>query len=171
MNETRRDRSRELRAETMEKVAVLADRRLHDTRFDWLRSRERRRAFVAVWFVVVLAVALGALLDQPVLDVVGLIVAGLVTWLLRVVVRAIVDLPDEVLDERQVARRDSAYRLAYSALLSCVSLALVAMYVMADGQRPSYTVLPSHLNALFLATMLLGFGLPSAIFAWTETEI
>lgn len=173
MNETqdRRARARELRADAMDDVARRAEKGFADTRFDGWRSRGRRRGVIVTWALLVVAIAGVTLLDEPLVTIGSFAVGGAATWFLRVLVRAVPDLPEEVLDERQVVRRDRAYRTAYQVVVAVALVTTLAMYIAADGTRPEYDILPSHVNALFMVILFGALGLPSAVYGWSEQEV
>jgi hypothetical protein len=106
-------RRAERRDRAMEDVARRAEKNLRDTRFDGVRTLGARRAVIATYGVLVVAIAGAMLLDNALLTIAGFVVGGTASWFLRSLVRAVPDMPDEVLDERQISRRDSAYRVAY----------------------------------------------------------
>lgn len=167
------DRSETLsrRLADQEAVERAADRRLSDTRWDWLRPIGRRRAVVVLWGISVVAGALLTAWDNALVTVLALIVGAAIVWVLRLVVRTVVDLPDEFLDERQVAVRDRVYRTAYSTLIALALVVLLAMYIAWDGERVAYEAQPSHINGVFYALLFGGLGLPSAIYAWTQRDV
>lgn len=87
----------------MDHIERVAARRFEDTRFNPLRPRGRRRTLVVAWVGLTLATTAVIAAGDPIANVVAIVGGAAGVWLLRVVVRSVVDLPDEVLDERQVA--------------------------------------------------------------------
>lgn len=78
--------------------------------------------------------------------------------------------PDNDLDERQVQIRNQAYRLAYIGISTLIILALVYTMLAQDFHwyLPTGSV---ETNVLFWSVWFLVMTLPSAILAWTETEV
>lgn len=110
----------------------------------WFANRRARRRMVVAWSVALVATAvlplamrlqdtLGpalviggigmGLVAEPFL---GFFVASMLGWMLRTAVRRVADLPDEDIDERQVALRDRTYLVAYRVLSVSVARLLLA---------------------------------------------
>lgn len=147
-----------------------AARLQHDHRYDALRPLPRRRALVVVALGAIAALSgtlwlAGSAWLAALLWLVA--VAGLV--LLRRVVRETADLPDDALDERLVAVRDSAYRTAFATVAALCVAVLVPLWIAVDGF--DYTVTAGNLHALLWAVILTTLTLPSAILAWTERDL
>ncbi len=138
---------------------------LNDTRWNALRTRKARRALVvgfsaAAIGLLVTAIDFGAGEEiNGLLSGVVFIAFGALLFLgyfaLRTSVRQLADAPDELLDERQIAVRNSvylhAYRLSAGVLLSILVVAL-------------YDIL-SWPNVLFTVAMVMA-ALPSMVLAW-----
>ncbi len=96
-------------------------------------------------------------------------VAGALGWVLRTAVRRVADLPDEDIDERQIALRDRTYLIAYRILATTVAWLLLAAWIVADASATR--IVSSSVadwimsDALFFVITLLAF-LPSAVLAW-----
>ena len=78
--------------------------------------------------------------------------------------------PDGQLDERQVQVRNRAYRLAYAGVCMLIMLFLAYLQLAPGLQWP----IPSgsgQINPLFWGVYTFIVTLPSAILAWTETEM
>jgi hypothetical protein len=89
--------------------------------------------------------------------------------LLRIAVRSIADAPDELLDERQIAVRNTSFRYAYFILSYILMGLMVLMFFgpelqmfQPEGNDGSYVVIA----ALFVST-----SLPSMVMAWREKDI
>jgi len=162
-----------------------------------LGRRDARRALVAVWSSTVIATALvplmmrleGADEERGVvgeLDLMlrrevyaGLLGALVLGWMLRAVVRGIADLSDSVIDERQLALRDRAYRSAYRIAGGTVHSVLIGARLAADIIAPavafqgvSAAVAAWIMSELLLMLATLFVFLPSAVLAWrTPDEI
>ncbi len=88
---------------------------------------------------------------------------------LRIAVRSIADAPDELLDERQIAVRNTSFRYAYF-ILGYILLGLMVMMLFGpelqmfqpEGNDGSYLV---------IATMFACAALPSMVMAWRERDI
>jgi hypothetical protein len=88
---------------------------------------------------------------------------------LRIAVRSIADAPDELLDERQIAVRNTSFRYAYYgmgyvilALLSLMIFGPELMMLQAEGNDGSY---------LMIATLFAYASMPSMVMAWRERDI
>lgn len=78
--------------------------------------------------------------------------------------------PDDQVDERQVQIRNQAYRFAYMGLSTLVLLVFIYFTLANDFHWPipgSY----DQLSSLFWVTWSFVLTLPSAILAWTETNV
>lgn len=171
MTDRRSTRAAARRSRTTAQVAEQAERGFRDTRLDPLRPLARRRAVIVTWSVLVVGAAVTVALAGPLVDLLAIAVAATATWLVRALVRTIADLPDEVLDERLVVRRDSGYRVAYQFLAGVTSLLLVVLYIVGDAARLDVTITPDHLSGALWLVILLAMGMPSAAFGWAEPEV
>ena len=89
--------------------------------------------------------------------------------LLHISVRSIADAPDELLDERQIAVRNTSFRYAYF-LLGCIIMGLMVLMLFGpelqmfqpEGNDGSYIV---------IATLFACAALPSMVMAWRERDI
>lgn len=136
------------------------------------RTRTRRRALVLVVVAGLLGVLGFSLVDGPVggLGLLASMVVTLGAWFfLRHLVRALPDLPDEALDERQVLVRGEYYRQAFILLGALCVLApwvggLVLSVVGVDAIEPT---------DLFLVAPPLTFlvaSLPTLATGWCEPD-
>jgi hypothetical protein len=88
---------------------------------------------------------------------------------LRIAVRSIADAPDELLDERQIAVRNTSFRYAYF-ILGYIILGLMLLMLIGpdlklfepEGEDGSYIV---------IATLFACAALPSMVMAWRERDI
>lgn len=78
--------------------------------------------------------------------------------------------PDDQLDERQVQARNQAYRLAYIGVSALIIL-LITGLLLADHIHQPLTVNYDQLSPVFWTIWTLVMVLPSAILAWTESDI
>jgi O-antigen/teichoic acid export membrane protein len=90
---------------------------------------------------------------------------------LRIAVRSIADAPDELLDERQIAVRNTSYRYAYFILCYILMGLMVMVFFGPDlqmfqpeGNDGSYVYVAV---AIFFACA----ALPSMVMAWRERDI
>ena len=154
-------------------------------------QRRARRLLVGVWAAVLVAAAVlplaGRLQDVfgpgLVIDGVGMrlaidpfplfIVALALGWLIRTAVRRVADLPDEDIDERQIALRDRTYLIAYRIAAATVLWVLLAAYIVADAAATrvvSASVEAWLASDLFFVLVTLLFFLPSAVLAWYSED-
>jgi hypothetical protein len=88
---------------------------------------------------------------------------------LRIAVRSIADAPDELLDERQIAVRNTSFRYAYF-ILGYILMGLMVIILFGpelqmfqpEGNDGSYVV---------IATLFACAALPSMVMAWRERDI
>ena len=156
-----------------------------NSKYRWLRPQRNRR-------ILVILMALGLVLTSmgsywPTLKTnlnlsaeVGIIVYSvtaifvifamvLVYSFLRIAVRSIADAPDELLDERQIAVRNTSFRYAYF-ILSYVLMGLMVLMFFGpelqmfqpNGDDGSYLV---------IAALFASATLPSMVMAWRERDI
>ena len=88
---------------------------------------------------------------------------------LRIAVRSIADAPDELLDERQIAVRNTSFRYAYFILGYILMGLMVLMFFgpelqmfQPEGNDGSYLV---------IASLFATAALPSMVMAWRERDI
>jgi hypothetical protein len=78
--------------------------------------------------------------------------------------------PDEQLDERQVQTRNQAYRFAYMGV-SAVVILLFLYLILANDFWLSMPRSYDQVSPLFFTVFTFVLVLPSAILAWTESEV
>ena len=171
MNTEHRDRVDAVRAEMIDSLRERADRELNDERFAAWREPGRRRLLVGAWLLAVAVTTVAAWFDWWAVLPLGMIAVLAAAFALRRVVRGMADLPDELLDERMTARRNRAYRLAYSTLAAVALLPPLALWLAADANRIDFTLEARHLGAVTWLTLGVALALPSAILALTEDEL
>jgi hypothetical protein len=88
---------------------------------------------------------------------------------IRIAVRSIADAPDELLDERQIAVRNTSFRYAYFILSYILMGLMVLMFFgpelqmfQPEGNDGSYVV---------IAALFASAALPSMVMAWRERDI
>lgn len=156
-----------------------------NSKYRWLRSQRNRRFLVALMVVGLIAVAIGSY--WPTLKsnmnlsggtaviiysvtAIFVIFAVLVGYLLlRISVRGIGDAPDELLDERQIAVRNTSFRYAYYAMGYLIAGLLILMLsgpelklFEPEGNDGSYVI---------IAVLFAFASMPSMVLAWRERDI
>jgi len=156
-----------------------------DSKFRWLRPQRNRRVLVLVLALGLILTSMGSywpslksnlnLSDGT--SVVIFSVTAIFVFLalvggysfLRIAVRSIADAPDELLDERQIAVRNTSFRYAYF-ILGYILMGLMVIILFgpelqmfqSEGNNGSYVVIA----ALFACA-----ALPSMVMAWRERDI
>lgn len=167
MSIDRQSRSARRTAKREATVRAVAERELTDSRWDHLRTRRVRRGLVLAWLVTTALIAVA----WPAGAIAWVGLPGIAAWivaftLLRRSVRSLADLPEEFLDERQIAVRDRVYLHAYRIFSLGVLLLLFALAVVVDRYGLAYE---SVSGAMWLA-IGTSMGLPSAVLAWQTTD-
>jgi predicted secreted protein len=156
-----------------------------NSKYRWLRPQRNRRVLVILMSIGLVLTSMGSY--WPTLKTnlnlspeVGIVVYSvtaifvifamvLVYSFLRIAVRSIADAPDELLDERQIAVRNTSFRYAYF-ILSYVLMALMVLMFFGpelkmfqpEGNDGSYVV---------IAALFASATLPSMVMAWRERDI
>ena len=156
-----------------------------NSKFKWLRPQRNRRVLVILMALGLVLTSLGSY--WPTLKTnlnltpeVGVLIYSVTAIfiifavvgcysLLRIAVRSIADAPDELLDERQIAVRNTSFRYAYF-ILSYVLMALMVLMFFGpelqmfqpEGNDGSYVV---------IAAIFATAALPSMVMAWRERDI
>jgi hypothetical protein len=156
-----------------------------DSKFRWLRPQRNRRVLVIVLALGLILTSMGSywpslktnlnlsdgtsvvIFSVTAIFVVLALVGGY--SFLRIAVRSIADAPDELLDERQIAVRNTSFRYAYF-ILGYIILALLILMIFgpelqmfqSEGNVGSYVV---------IATLFACAALPSMVMAWRERDI
>ena len=156
-----------------------------NSKFRWLRPQRNRRVLVILMALGLVLTSLGSywptlktnlnltpeagvLVYSVTAIFVIFAVVGVYSFL-RIAVRSIADAPDELLDERQIAVRNTSFRYAYF-ILSYILLGLMVLVLFGpelkmfqpEGNDGSYVV---------IATLFAGASLPSMVMAWREKDI
>lgn len=147
-------------------VAEWADRVLNDTRFASLRTRRARVALVTAEIVSIAATPVVWLRFGAIAGIVAVGAALGVLYLLRRSVRVVADMPDHLLDERQLALRNAMYVEAYRYLAGltviAASLGLFVFIVRADDADTLAIELGwNDVMAAFWPLQLLALALPT----------
>ena len=156
-----------------------------DSKYRWLRSQRNRRAIVILMALGLALTAMGSYwptlkntfdMAGPVSGIVYSVAAVFVILaviggysFLRIAVRSIADAPDELLDERQIAVRNTSFRYAYFIFGYIIVVLMLLMLLGPDlklfqpeGGDGSYIV---------IATLFACAALPSMVMAWRERDI
>ncbi len=156
-----------------------------NSRYKWLRSQRNRRILVILMALGLFLISMGSY--WPTLKAnlnlgpeVGILVYSITAIfiifavvggysLLRIAVRSIADAPDELLDERQIAVRNTSFRYSYFILCYFLMGLMVVMFFgpelqmfQPEGNDGSYVV---------IAAVFACVSLPSMVMAWREKDI
>jgi hypothetical protein len=156
-----------------------------NSKYRWLRPQRNRRILVILMSLGLVLTSLGSY--WPTLKTnlnlspgVGLVIYSVTVIFvifatlgcysfLRIAVRSIADAPDELLDERQIAVRNTSYRYAYFILCYVLMGLMVLMFFgpelqmfQPEGNDGSYVV---------IAALFATAALPSMVMAWRERDI
>ena len=156
-----------------------------NSKYQWLRPQRNRRILVILMSLGLVLTSLGSY--WPTLKTnlklspgVGLVIYSVTVIFvifatlgcysfLRIAVRSIADAPDELLDERQIAVRNTSYRYAYFILCYVLMGLMVLMFFgpelqmfQPEGNDGSYVV---------IAALFATAALPSMVMAWREKDI
>jgi hypothetical protein len=156
-----------------------------NSKFRWLRPQRNRRILVILMALGLLLTSMGSYwptlktnlnLSTDVSLIVFTVTAIFVIFamvlgysFLRIAVRSIADAPDELLDERQIAVRNTSFRYAYRGF-ETIALAVILLMIIGpevkmfqpEGNDGSY---------LMISMLFLGSSLPSMVMAWRERDI
>ena len=156
-----------------------------NSKFRWLRPQRNRRVLVLFMALGLILTSIGSYwptlktnlnMTGPVSGVIYSVAAVFVILaviggysFLRIAVRSIADAPDELLDERQIAVRNTSFRYAYF-ILGYIILGLMVLILLGpdlklfqpEGNDGSYIV---------IAILFACAALPSMVMAWRERDI
>ena len=155
---------------------------LNNKRFNWLRSQRNRRILVVSQAVFLALTASGSYYTPfkewfggdsliPLLVLIAIILLSLSGFsLLRVSVRGIAEAPDELLDERQKAVRNSNYRYSY-LFLGYVVIAFLIVLSIGPEVRPFAVGERGDAGLVYISLLFTMASLPSMVMAWRERDI
>lgn len=156
-----------------------------NSKYKWLRSQKNRRVLVTLMALGLILTSIGSYwptlknnldMTRPISGVIYSVAAVFVILaviggysFLRIAVRSIADAPDELLDERQIAVRNTSFRYAYF-IFGYIILGLMLLMLLGpdlklfqpEGNDGSYIV---------IATLFACAALPSMVMAWRERDI
>jgi hypothetical protein len=171
---TTAERVAELRAEMDARIQARRDAPLPG----WLSRRSYRRAVATVPPVTVLVC--GLLTATRPDDALGTVLLGATAafaaaglLLVRRASRLLDEVPDRLLDEREIGERDAAHRHAHGLTIGL--LTLVTLIAIADGvlARSGGTALipgDNWIQVLVTTTLVAGM-IPAAVIAWSWTDL
>jgi hypothetical protein len=156
-----------------------------NSKFRWLRPQRNRRILVILMAPGLVLTSMGSYwptlktnlnLSTDVSLIVFTVTAIFVIFamvvgysFIRIAVRSIADAPDELLDERQIAVRNTSFRYAYFILSYILMGLMVLMFFgpelqmfQPEGNDGSYVV---------IAALFASAALPSMVMAWRERDI
>ena len=156
-----------------------------NSKYRWLRPQRNRRVLVILmalgmvltsmgsyWPTLKTNLNLSAEVGITVYSVTAIFVIFAIVLgysFLRIAVRSIADAPDELLDERQIAVRNTSFRYAYRGL---ETIALVVILLMIVGPEVKMFQPEGNDGSYLMISMLfLGSSLPSMVMAWRERDI
>jgi hypothetical protein len=156
-----------------------------NSKYRWLRPQRNRRVLVILMALGMVLTSLGSywptlktnlslspdegviVYSVTAIFIIFAMVGGF--SFLRIAVRSIADAPDELLDERQIAVRNTSFRFAYFILGYILMGLMVLMFFgpelkmfQPEGNDGSYVVI-----SVFFAIA----SLPSMVMAWRERDI
>ena len=156
-----------------------------DSKFRWLRSQRNRRVLVLVLALGLALTSMGSYWPTIKSNLnlspeVGAIVVSVVAIFvilsliggysfLRIAVRSIADAPDELLDERQIAVRNTSFRYAYF-ILGYVILGLMLL-ILFGPELKLFSEEGEDGSFVFIAIFFACAALPSMVMAWRERDI
>lgn len=151
-------------------VEASAERLMADTAYDRYRTRRARLLLVGGYLALLVLIPVAYLAVNQFAGLLVVLVTVGVWMLLRVSVRTIADLPDEYLDERQLAVRNASYVESYRYLGAAVALAGSAGLIafIANGTEWDtwdITLTWEAAIATFWVFLGLALGLPSMVLA------
>lgn len=144
-----------------------------DLRFQWLRSQTARRILVIISALLCIAIIPGFAQGGLIIGAVVTIAAAMSWWALRVSVRAVADLPDRFLDERQRAIRDRAYLRVYRIYVSIIggfaTVGLVVFAFVSENDALTLTTTWNQVTGVVFFVFLISSVLPSMVVAWRDS--
>jgi hypothetical protein len=156
-----------------------------NSKYRWLRPQRNRRILVILMALGLVLTSMGSYwptlktnlnLSTDVSLIVFSVTAIFVIFamvlgysFLRIAVRSIADAPDELLDERQIAVRNTSFRYAYRGF---ETIALVVILLMIIGPEVKMFQPEGNDGSYLMISMLfLASSLPSMVMAWRERDI
>lgn len=156
-----------------------------NSKYRWLRPQRNRRVLVLLLSIGLLLTSMGSYWQTIKTNLnlsseVGIIVYSITAIFvifatlgcysfLRIAVRSIADAPDELLDERQIAVRNTSFRYAYF-ILGYVLLGLMLL-IFFGPELLMFQPEGNDGSFVFIAALFAIAALPSMVMAWRERDI
>lgn len=144
---------------------------LNDNSHSVWRNQPSRRKLVALTalllFVMVCTNYIPQLKLSSYLDIVLMVYALWAHFQLRKSVRSVADAPDELLDERQIAVRNSGYLHAYRYLVG-IGLLYVVVYYLNTTElfKSTFNLTSNNFSQMLFSYCMWTACLPSMVLAW-----
>lgn len=144
---------------------------LNDTRHSVFRNQSNRKWLVLLTAIVLIVMVFTAYIPQTklrsYLDIFLMAYVMLAYFQLRKSVRNVADAPDELLDERQIAVRNSGYLHAYRYLAG-VGILYVFFFFLNTSEffKSAFNVTSYNPTQLVWSYFMLSACLPSMVLAW-----
>jgi hypothetical protein len=173
MTEAKKLSARERRELAVEKQA---DAILSDQKYARLRTPRARVALVVLMAAIIVVTPVAWVLGGSIAGI-ALVIVSFVAWgALRTSVRVIADLPDTVLDERQVALRNAVYLDAYrwfaGLVLLAATIGLIGMiFAGNEFSNITLTITWEAAMATFWVLEMCALALPSMVLALRDREL
>jgi hypothetical protein len=154
-------------------VAANAEKLMADTSYDRYRTRRARMLLVVGYLALLVLIPVAYLALNAFVGLLVVLATAGVWGLLRVSVRTIADLPDEYLDERQLAVRNASYVESYRYLGGAVALAATVglfAFIINGTELDTWAVTLTWEGAMATFWVFLGLalGLPSMVLALND---
>lgn len=170
----REQKIREKREDFLRLAEAQAQRRLHDVRWNFLRTRQNRKRLIVAIYTILTIYGVANFLDQPFVVLPALVAYLVLLLLLQTVSRGIVDMPQELADERMREVRGDVYRYSFLGAVGIFSLIMILDIIIAVANKAGAPLDrlsgTQWMDMMFLA-FFMTLPLPNAIFLWTEPEL
>jgi hypothetical protein len=153
-------------------MAQNAERVLADTSYDRFRTPRALSVLMIAFVVTAAAMPICWLAWGSLAGVASIFPCLAAFLLLRVAVRSQADLPDEVLDERMRAERDSVYVGAFRLVAAVIFLAMNAAFIAVAFRDEDATITFDYdsVSAVFWPSLALLLGAPSLVLALRQAR-
>jgi hypothetical protein len=153
-------------------VADNAERVLNDTSYDRLRTPRALRLLSAAYIVVTIAIPVCWIIFGAIAGIAAILAGIVVYLLLRVAVRAVADLPDDVLDERLRRDRDRVYVHAFRVVSTVAFVAANIAFISVEFSNTNTTITldQNDVAAIYWTLLALILGVPSVVLALTRAQ-
>jgi hypothetical protein len=157
-------------------VAERAERIMTDTRFQALRTRPARVGLAVTMIILCGVVPAAWILGGAIPGLLAVIVATVVWWMLRMSVRLVADLPEELLDERQATLRNRTYVESYrwfAGLVIVLASAGILAFIVVGEDPNTWSVALNYNTVMGIFWMLeaAALAIPSVVLALRDREL